>query len=291
MLKILSVSLLLLALHSVIVAQEPPTSLIEKRVTFAIPDNWEIQKQEDAKTMGRTQILIPYPATDDTLHSANAAIIANTVPAEVTIKQIGDRVYGVKHPGFAIVNDIPDGNNWRTIVWTAKTEGVPYVMLDRFGLVNRIAVEFMVGFPLMENGDPKWVEKVVNDFNATCLSLKIDGTNSDKAKIYLDKLPSRAQQETIYEPNQVDEKAKITARSEPRYTEQARRNRTSGWVVLRVVLQASGKIGEIKVIRDAPDGLTEECIRVAREIKFVPAQKDGQPVSTYARVEYNFDVQ
>jgi hypothetical protein len=193
MLKILSTALLLLALHSVIVAQEQPTSFIQKRVTFSIPSHWEIQIQEDTKTMGRTQILIPYPATDDTPHSANAAITANTVPAQVTIKDIGDRVYGMKHPGFAIVNDIADGNNWRTIVWTAKTEGVPYVMLDRFGLVNGIAVEFMVGFPLMENGDAKWIEKVVEDFNATCQSLKIDGTNSDKAKIYVDKLPSRDQ--------------------------------------------------------------------------------------------------
>jgi hypothetical protein len=193
MLKSLAIALLLLALHSVTLAQERPTSFIQERVTFSIPSHWVIQKQDDTKTMGRTQIFIPYPATDDTPHSANAAITANIVPAQVTIKEIGDRVYGLNHPGVAIVNDIADGNNWRTIVWTAKTEGVPYVMLDRFGLVNGIAVEFMVGFPLLENGDPKWVEKVVQDFNATVQSLKIDGTNSDKAKIYLDKLPSREQ--------------------------------------------------------------------------------------------------
>lgn len=96
--------------------------------------------------------------------------------------------------------------------------------------------------------------------------------------------------EKIYEPDQVDQKAKILKKSEPRYTEQARRNRVTGWVVLRVVLQASGKIGEIQVIRGLPDGLTEECIKVAREIRFEPAMKDGQPVSMYTKVEYFFDV-
>jgi outer membrane biosynthesis protein TonB len=55
--------------------------------------------------------------------------------------------------------------------------------------------------------------------------------------------------EKIYESDQVDQKAKISRKSEPRYTEQARRNRTTGWVVLRVVLKASGNIGEIQVIR------------------------------------------
>jgi TonB family protein len=96
--------------------------------------------------------------------------------------------------------------------------------------------------------------------------------------------------EKIYQPEEVDRKAKIIKKSEPRYTEQARRNHTSGWVVLRVVLKSSGEIGDIKVIKDLPDGLTEECIRVAREMKFEPAMKDGNPVSQYTRVEYTFSV-
>jgi hypothetical protein len=32
-------------------------------------------------------------------------------------------------------------------------------------------------------------------------------------------------------------------------------------------------------------------MRVARKIKFAPAQKAGQPVSTYVKVEYTFDIQ
>ena len=94
--------------------------------------------------------------------------------------------------------------------------------------------------------------------------------------------------EKIYQPEEVDRRAKIIKKSEPRYTEQARRNHTSGGVVLRVVLKSSGEIGDIKVIKDLPDGLTEECIRVAREMKFEPAMKDGIAVSQYTRVEYTF---
>ena len=94
-------------------------------------------------------------------------------------------------------------------------------------------------------------------------------------------------QEKIYEPKEVDQRARIIRKPVPQYTEQARRNRTSAWVELRVVLKSSGEIGD-KVIRDAPDGLTEECIRVAREIKFEPALKDGHPVSMYIKVQYTF---
>jgi len=173
------------------VGQNAPTSFLKKRVTFTIPSHWQIQSQEDSKKLGRTQIFIPYALTENTPHSANAAIIANIVPDNVTIKDIGDRISRQQYPGMAIVNDIPDGKNWRTIVWTARTEGLPYLMLDRFGLVNRVAVEFVVGFPLFENGDPKWVEKVVSDFNVTCESLKIDGTNSTEAKVHIGELPSK----------------------------------------------------------------------------------------------------
>ena len=171
--------------------QNRPTSFLEKRVTFVIPSAWQIQSQEDSKTLGRTQILIPYALTDNTPHSANAAIVANIVPDKITIKDVGDQVYSHHYPGMAVVNDIPDGKNWRTIVWTARTEGLPYVALDRFGVVNHIAVEFIVEFPLFEKGDPKWVEQVVSDFNATCESLKIDGTNSTEARVHLGKLPSK----------------------------------------------------------------------------------------------------
>lgn len=66
--------------------------------------------------------------------------------------------------------------------------------------------------------------------------------------------------ETIYQPEEVDRRVKITRKSEPRYTEQARRNHTNGYVVLRVVLKSSGEVGDITVIRGLEDGLTEECI-------------------------------
>jgi hypothetical protein len=133
--------------------QVAPTSFLERRVTFTIPSQWQTQSQEDSKTIARIQILIPYPLTDNTPHSANAAIIANIVPDGVTVKEIGDRIAKQQYPGMAIVNDIPDGKNWRTIVWRARTEGSPYLMLDCFGVVNGVAVEFVVGFPLFENGD------------------------------------------------------------------------------------------------------------------------------------------
>jgi hypothetical protein len=183
--------LVTLFLLTTVIGQSRPTSFIEKRVTFTIPAEWQIQSQEDKKTLGSTQIFIPYALTDDTPHSANATIVANIVPEKVTVEDLCDRIRKQSFPGMAIVNDLPDGKNWRTMVWTAQIQGLPYLALHRFGVVNRVAVEFMVAFPLFEKGDTKWVERTITDFNHTCENLKIDGTNSTEAMVRIDKLPAK----------------------------------------------------------------------------------------------------
>jgi len=95
-------------------------------------------------------------------------------------------------------------------------------------------------------------------------------------------------QEKIYEAKEVDRKAKLQSDRNLSTRNKPAENAPPAGFVLRVVLKSSGEIGDIKIIRDAPDGLTEECLKVVREIKFEPAVKDGKPVSQYARVEYTF---
>ena len=94
----------------------------------------------------------------------------------------------------------------------------------------------------------------------------------------------------VYSTRQVDVKAIILSKPDPQYTEEARRNRVTGTVVVRAVLAANGKVVAIFPTRRLPDGLTAQAIRAARRIKFVPAVKDGKPVSTAVQVEYNFNI-
>ena len=94
----------------------------------------------------------------------------------------------------------------------------------------------------------------------------------------------------VYSSNAVTSKARILSRPEPQYTEEARRNQVTGTVVLRAVFSASGAVTNIKAVKGLPDGLTEKAISAARQIKFVPAQKDGRAVSQYIQIEYNFNL-
>jgi TonB family protein len=95
--------------------------------------------------------------------------------------------------------------------------------------------------------------------------------------------------ERIYTGKEVTTKARLISKPEPQFTEEARRKRISGTVVLQVIFSKTGEVNSIQVVVGLPYGLTERCINAAREIKFVPATKDGQPVSTWIQLEYNFN--
>lgn len=89
---------------------------------------------------------------------------------------------------------------------------------------------------------------------------------------------------------EVEQRARLLFKPEPQYTEEARRNQITGTVMLRVVFSSSGEVVQIRAVRALPFGLTERAIAAARQIKFVPATKGGQPVSVHMQLEYNFNL-
>ena len=94
----------------------------------------------------------------------------------------------------------------------------------------------------------------------------------------------------IYPAPQLTERARVLAKPEPQYTEEARRNAVSGSVVLRVVFSRTGEVTNIRALQSLPFGLTERAITAARMIRFRPATKDGRPVNVYMQLEYNFNL-
>ena len=86
------------------------------------------------------------------------------------------------------------------------------------------------------------------------------------------------------------ERAHVLSKPEPQYTEDARKNQISGTVVLKVVFASSGEVVQIRAVRTLPFGLTERAIAAARQIRFEPAKRDGQPVSVSMQLEYNFNL-
>jgi TonB family protein len=93
-----------------------------------------------------------------------------------------------------------------------------------------------------------------------------------------------------YFVNEVDQRPRVLSKPEPQYTEEARAHQISGTVVLRAIFASSGEVVQVRALDTLPFGLTETAIAAAREIKFVPAMKNGRPVSVYMHLEYNFSL-
>ena len=85
-------------------------------------------------------------------------------------------------------------------------------------------------------------------------------------------------------------KAVIIFKPEPNYTEEGRRKRVNGTVRLRLVLDSTGVVKDVSVLTSLPAGLTESAISAARYMLFIPANKDGRPVSQFVVVEHNFNI-
>jgi TonB family protein len=103
---------------------------------------------------------------------------------------------------------------------------------------------------------------------------------------------NNATQETtseVYSGKDVRTKARVEKKPKPKYTKDARKDKIEGTVILRCVFASNGKVTNIQVVSGLPDGLTENAIKAAQEIKFKPATKDGKPVSMWMQLEYNFN--
>jgi len=75
---------------------------------------------------------------------------------------------------------------------------------------------------------------------------------------------------------------------DPEYSEEARKAKYSGTVVLQLVVDPTGKARDIRVVRSLGLGLDEKAIEAVNKWKFRPGVKNGQPVSVQATIEVNF---
>jgi len=122
------------------------------------------------------------------------------------------------------------------------------------------------------------------------LSLLLLAYNSISYGQGTSKSQTTAGTENLYKGTEVTLKAHVTKKPEPKYTKAARKNQIEGTVVIHCVFSATGEVTHIHVISGLPDGLTERAVEVAKKIRFIPATKDGHPVSMWMELQYNFNL-
>lgn len=75
---------------------------------------------------------------------------------------------------------------------------------------------------------------------------------------------------------------------EPEYSEEARKAKYQGTVVLWVVVGSDGRTRDVHVQRSLGMGLDEKAIEAIRQWRFEPGRKDGVAVAVQVNIEVNF---
>lgn len=89
-------------------------------------------------------------------------------------------------------------------------------------------------------------------------------------------------------PGRLDAPVEILSKPRPAYTEQARRLRIEGEVVLEVMFFADGKIAVVRVLEGLGHGLDEAAVEAAKKIEFSPARREGRAVDHEATLRIVF---
>jgi TonB family protein len=98
----------------------------------------------------------------------------------------------------------------------------------------------------------------------------------------------QAREETVYRVGDGVTAPKLISKAEPEYTEEARRAKIEGMVVLHVAIQPDGRAHNVRVTRSLDAGLDQKAMEAIEKWTFQPGQKDGKPVAVAATIEVNF---
>ena len=82
----------------------------------------------------------------------------------------------------------------------------------------------------------------------------------------------------------------VLVERKPQYTAEAMRAKVQGTVLLECVVRADGTVGEVEVVRslDSSFGLDQEAIKAAKQWRFKPGMRQGEPVAVLVTIELTF---
>jgi protein TonB len=75
---------------------------------------------------------------------------------------------------------------------------------------------------------------------------------------------------------------------DPEFSEEARRAKYQGEVMLQIIVDAQGNVQSPRVVRPLGMGLDEKALEAVMKYKFKPGTKDGKPVPVYMTIAINF---
>lgn len=77
---------------------------------------------------------------------------------------------------------------------------------------------------------------------------------------------------------------------EPEFSEEARKAKVSGNVIVYLWVDKNGLPSHVRVVRGVGMGLDEKAVEAVRQYRFKPAMENGKPVTVEMNIEVNFQI-
>src|SRR5215472_16951764 len=83
---------------------------------------------------------------------------------------------------------------------------------------------------------------------------------------------------------------RVIYKPEPDYSDEARKIRLQGVVVVSAVVAPDGRPTRLRIARSLGMGLDEKALEAVNRWRFEPARKAGQPVAVQISIEVDFHI-
>jgi TonB family protein len=80
----------------------------------------------------------------------------------------------------------------------------------------------------------------------------------------------------------------LVYKTEPEFSEEARKTKTQGQVVISCVIGPDGRVRDMQVVNPLGMGLDEKALEALKQWRFDPGKKDGVPVAVKVAIEVDF---
>lgn len=110
------------------------------------------------------------------------------------------------------------------------------------------------------------------------------------ARLLTDAEPAQPETNNAYRPGNGVTLPRILREVRPNYTADGIRAKVQGTVWVEAVVLPDGSVGQARVVRslDSTFGLDEEALKAARQWRFAPGTRYGQPVAVLVTIELTF---
>ena len=77
---------------------------------------------------------------------------------------------------------------------------------------------------------------------------------------------------------------------DPEFSEDARRAKFMGVVLVNLIVDQQGQPQNVHVLRGAGMGLDDKAVAAVKQYRFEPAKENGRPLAVELNVEVNFQI-